>query len=86
MYNCQVFEFFESKRVPMDMNPGLISQLHALDWHLQRRRLQANTAIADEAARQRAFDFARAKLLTWHTGRHVRRSWANPLSLLRGSV
>ncbi len=35
----QVLEFLESKRVPMDLNPGLVQQLYDLDWRLQSQRL-----------------------------------------------
>lgn len=40
-YMRQVIEFLESKRVPMDLNPGLAKQLYDLDWRLQSGRLRA---------------------------------------------
>lgn len=43
----QVFEFFESKRVAMDLNSGLASSLYALDWQLQRRRLAHALTLPD---------------------------------------
>lgn len=65
----KTLEFFESKRVPMDMNPGLARQLYDLDWRLQRRRLkQILAAPLSEQARTRLLEVNRVKLLTWHTG------------------
>jgi len=68
-WSCdKVFEFFDSKRLPMDLVPGLIGQLHDLDWRLQRRRLAAALALPTEGARKRCLEANRSRLLTWRTG------------------
>lgn len=65
----KTLEFFQSRRVEMDMNPGLTRQLYDLDWLLQRKRLkEAIAAPVDNASRARLLEINRVKLLTWHTG------------------
>jgi hypothetical protein len=66
----KVFEFFESKRVPMSPNPGLLKQLYKLDWKLQRHRLKLVLSMpVDNATRERTLEINRMRLLTWQTGK-----------------
>lgn len=68
----KVFEFFESKRVPMSCNPGLLKQLYQLDWNLQRHRLKIALAMsADVATKERTLEINRIRLLTWQTGKSL---------------
>mmetsp|Transcript_5590 Transcript_5590/g.6943 ORF Transcript_5590/g.6943 Transcript_5590/m.6943 type:complete len:296 (-) Transcript_5590:97-984(-) len=65
----KVFEFFESKRVPMAPNSGLVQQLYELDWTLQRHRLKlVLRSPMNEETRERKLELNRMKLLTWQTG------------------
>mmetsp|Transcript_68194 Transcript_68194/g.137185 ORF Transcript_68194/g.137185 Transcript_68194/m.137185 type:complete len:309 (+) Transcript_68194:58-984(+) len=62
----KAFEFLEAKRVPMDLNPGLMASLYALDWRLQKSRLaKAITLPVSELERRLFLERNRAKLLTW---------------------
>jgi len=53
-------------QVPMDLNPGLMASLYALDWRLQKSRLaKAITLPVSELERRLFLEKNRAKLLTW---------------------
>jgi hypothetical protein len=62
----KAFEFLEAKRVPMDLNPGLLASLYALDWRLQKARLAKVVALPiSESERRLVLERNRSKLLTW---------------------
>jgi len=60
----KVFEFLDSKRIPMDPNPGLLAQLAKLDWKLQRDRLRTTMSLR-KGERERAQLLNRERLLSW---------------------
>jgi len=63
----KVFEFLDSKRVPMEPNPSFMSQLADLDWRLQKQRLHTALTLPSER-RQMVLEINRVKLLTWQVG------------------
>jgi hypothetical protein len=69
-WSCdKAVEYFESKRLPMDLSSGLIGQLHALDWRLQQGRLKVALNLpAEGGLRARSLEANRQRLLTWRTG------------------
>ncbi len=63
----KVFEFLDSKRVPMEPNPSFMNQLADLDWRLQKKRLHIALSLPSER-RQLVLEINRVKLLTWQVG------------------